>query len=484
VSEIRLPLQVGTSAFWGLLRSALYFMPSALAFLGVFVPGVWLIIEVPDLLSVSDTLGQIILGIFIALLALPFIFLRSAIKQLVKAWEERPSDIVLRAGTNVAVVGGPCNGRTFDANQCKLNDTVHKRAIDDEQVMIAELWLENQVVARAARAVEKESLHALHDTLVARSKSHDTKPAAESAVSLLTCPQCAAAAVPDDAETVTCAYCKASVTVPTALREKIRAQRTLAADRPRNERMIERMLRQPSARTVWAVMIGLGVPMLFVWPAAAFAMFRLYRHDRLAFANVVLLLLASVIGIAALFVLMRWTLVNRQALSLVSARFSALPPDKPGAPHLCRTCRAPLPDAGGDRLVVKCAYCEADNVLGFDLRVPASAEAKQRQSLDGELARRRSEHLIWRLGGLGALATVALLFRWLVPSALAPHTDHARCRAGDAAACSTTRTSSTCSICTTAAAPARTRRAAARPRASRTAGPTAYSRATSTRCRS
>jgi Zn finger protein HypA/HybF involved in hydrogenase expression len=434
VNEIRLPLQVGTSAFWGLLRSAVYFLPSAVIFLGVLIPAIAIVVEVPDLLSVSDTLGQIIIGIFIALLALPFIFLRLAIRQFADAWQERPSDIVLRDGSKVLVVGGPCNGRTFDGNQCKLQDTVHKRSLANEDIKIAELWLENQVVARAARDVEKESLRALHDTLVARSKSHDTKPVPEAAVSLLTCAQCDAPVIPDDAEHVTCPYCKASVVVPTALREKIRAQRTLASDRPRNERMIEHMLRQPSARFVWSVMIGLGAPMLLVWPAAVFAMFRLYRRDGLAFANVALLLLAGVLAIAALFVLMRWTLVNRQALSLVSARFSALPADKPGAPRLCRTCRAPLPDAGGNRMVVKCAYCESDNVLGFDLRVPATVETKQRRSLDDELARRRSERFRWRASALGALATLALL-RWGVPFACAPHTERTRCRAGDGAAC-------------------------------------------------
>jgi Zn finger protein HypA/HybF involved in hydrogenase expression len=434
VSEIRLPLQVGTSAFWGLLRSAVYFLPSAVIFLGVLIPGIVIIVEVPDLLSVSDTLGQIIIGIFVALLALPFIFLRSAIRQFVDAWEERPSDIVLRDGSKVLVVGGPYNGRTFEGNQCKLQDTHHKRSLANEEIEIVELSLENEVVARAARDVEKESLRALHETLVARSQSHDTKPVHEAAVSLLSCTQCDAPVIPDDAEQVTCPYCKAKVVVPTALREKIRAQRTLAADRPRNERMIEHMLRQPSARFVWSVMLGLGAPMLLVWPAAVFAMFHLYRHDGLAFANVALLLLAGVVAIAALFVLMRWTLVNRQALSLVSARFSALPPDKPGAPRLCRTCRAPLPDAGGDRMVVKCAYCESDNVLGFDLRIPASIESKQRRSLDDELARRRSERFRWRASALGAVAILALL-RWGVPFACAPHSDPARCRAGDAAAC-------------------------------------------------
>jgi len=434
VSEIRLPLQVGTSAFWGLLRSAVYFLPSAVIFLGVLIPSVVIFVEVPDLLTVSDTLGQIIVGIFVALIMLPFIFLRSAIRQFVDAWEERPSDIVFLDGSKVRVVGGPSNGRTFDGNQCRLDETLHKRSLADEKLEITELLLEGTVVARAARDVEKESLHALHDTLVARSKSHDTKPVPEAAVSLLTCTECDAPVIPDDAEHVTCPYCKASVVVPTPLREKIRAQRTLAVDRPRNEHMIEHMLRQPSARFVWSVMIGLGAPMLLVWPAAVFAMFRLYRGDGLAFANVALLLLEGVLAIAALFVLMRWTLVNRQALSLVSARFSALPPDKPGAPRLCRTCRAPLPDAVGDRMVVRCAYCESDNVLGLDVRVPAGQEAKQRRSLDDELARRRSERFRWRVSALAALAMLALL-RWGVPYACGPHTDPARCRAGDGAAC-------------------------------------------------
>ncbi|HEY1557190.1 MAG TPA: hypothetical protein VGF94_20280 [Kofleriaceae bacterium] len=423
MAEIRLPLQVGTSAFWGLLRSAAYFLPSTLVFLGVLVPCVWMFLEIPDMLG--DTVGKVFVVIVVALVSVPFMFMRSAFKQFGYALAERPSDLVLRDGNRVEVIGGPHHGCTLDGSHCTIEDAE-----------LTELWVGEVKVATAVRPLEKESLRALHETLAAHSSAAHptaTKPVGEAGAALLVCGKCDAPAVPDDAETVTCRFCGASVAVPQALRDKIRAQRTLAADRPRNERMIARLLRQPSARVVWGAMIALGVPMVLVWPACAFIIFRLYARGVLSATSVLALVFASVLAMVALFVVMRVTLVNRQALSLVSARFSALPPDKPGAPRLCRVCQAPLPDAK-DQMLVRCAYCDADNISGLDLRAPAGAEAAQHRSIDGELARRRSERRRWYAT---ALATVLVIgtYRWMLPFAFAPHTDSGRCKAGEMAAC-------------------------------------------------
>ena len=426
MGDTRLPLQVGTSAFWSLLRSAALFLPSSIAFFGILIPSIVVFFEMPDILT--SIIGKAFVGLVVLLVAGPFVLLRSALKHARNAWQERPSDLVLGEGSLVTVLDGPFGGRSFDGRQCMVHTSRHG------DVEVAELTLEKTIVARAARQVEKDSLRTLHDTLMGRGGPvHATKPAAAAGPSLLVCPKCDAPAVPDDADTVTCRFCSASVPVAKPLRDKIHAQRTLAADRPRNARMIGRLLRQPSARIVWSLMLALGVPMLAVWPACAYALVRMYRHGVLSFVSVATLVFASMLALAALFVLMRIALVNRQALSIVSSRFSALPPDQPGAPRLCRICQAPLPDTG-EQMLIKCAYCDADNITGLDLRIQAGAAAAQHRSIDDELARRRHERRLWGLAGLGAVLVVAS-FRWILPFAFHPHNDRGRCTTGDAAAC-------------------------------------------------
>jgi len=424
VGDTRLPLQVGTSAFWSLLRSAALFLPSSIAFFGILIPSVVIFVEMPDL---PDFLGKAYVGLVLVLVIGPFVLMRSALKHARNAWQERPSDLVLGEGSQVTVLDGPFGGRSLDGRQSSVQSYRHGN------IEVTELAIEKLVVARAARQVEADSLSTLQHTLVCRGTEQTTKPAPSAGPTLLVCPRCDAPAIPDDADAVTCKFCSASVPVPKPLRDKIHAQRTLAADRPRNARMIGRLLRQPSARIVWSVMLALGVPMLLVWPACAYALIRMYRHGVLSFVSVATLVFASTLALAVLFVLMRITLVNRQALALVSAQFSALPPDKPGAPRLCRVCHAPLPDTS-EQMLIKCAYCDADNISGLDLRVPASAAAKQHRSIDDELARRRHERRLWGLAGLAAVL-LAVSFRWIVPFAFHPHTDHGRCNTGDAAAC-------------------------------------------------
>jgi len=415
---------VGTSAFWSLLRSAALFLPSSIAFFGILIPSIVIFVEMPDL---PDFVGKVFVGFVVVLVAGPFVLMRSALKHARNAWQERPSDLLLGEGSQVMVLDGPLGGRSLDGRQ-SLVATYKHRNVD-----VVELTIEQQVVARTARPVEADSLRTLQHTLVCRGTEQKTKPAPAAGPSLLVCPHCDAPAIPDDADAVTCKFCSTSVPVPKPLRDKIHAQRTLATDRPRNARMIARLLRQPSARLVWSVMLALGVPMLLVWPACAYALIRLYHHQLLSFVSVATLVFASMLALAALFVLMRITLVNRQALALVSAQFSALPPDKPGAPRLCRVCQAPLPDPG-EQMLIKCAYCDADNISGLDLRAPAGAAAKQHRSIDDELARRRHERRLWGLAGLGAVL-VCVSFRWMLPFAFHSHTDHGRCTTGDVAAC-------------------------------------------------
>ncbi|MCE9575113.1 MAG: hypothetical protein K8W52_18320, partial [Deltaproteobacteria bacterium] len=71
----------------------------------------------------------------------------------------------------------------------------------------------------------------------------------------------------------------------------------------------------------------------------------------------------------------------------------------------CRRCQCPLPDddLGG---VVRCGYCQADNIAGIDLRPLVDQARGKHRDVDVALAARRREQLLW--AGLSLVALIAL----------------------------------------------------------------------------
>jgi len=377
-----------------------------------------------------------------------FAFVASAWKHLRIALRERPSDVEIEGGT-MRVVGGRWDGRIFDLESAessvqsttrygtRIFDFSKMEPLATETVEIVSLRVDDVDVAMTARPVEKESLRALLDTLRTQTPTHrraaSERKAPAAKVALMVCGACGAPAVPEARDVVACGHCGAAVPVPPELRERVRALAVVEQTRPRSESRLTSLLEQPSAATVNAVMVALGVPLLLVWPAAAAGIAVLVRRGTVGVVNVALLVGVAVVAILAIFSLMRGTLVNRQALSLISARFGAIAPRKPGDPHACRSCLAPLADRP-EQLLVHCAYCGAENITGLDLRSEAHQEEKQARSLDEELSRRRRERTLWRLLALLSVGALGACV-WVVPYALTPHSDHGRCRSGDASAC-------------------------------------------------
>jgi len=122
----------------------------------------------------------------------------------------------------------------------------------------------------------------------------------------------------------------------------------------------------------------------------------------------VLLLSASgVVTILGCYFLLRYWLVNRMALSVITLSFGAFPPAKDGEPWTCRSCRAPLPPAR-DGLLARCAYCNSDNVQGIDLRPRAEGARKERATLEAAFAQRQADRKTYATRAALSLAVLPL----------------------------------------------------------------------------
>ncbi len=111
---------------------------------------------------------------------------------------------------------------------------------------------------------------------------------------------------------------------------------------------------------------------------------------------------------------------DRIAVRHLALHASARRPLSAGDPYGCRNCGAPLePKGPAEGIVVRCVYCDADNVLGLDLRPQARDAEPERRAIERALERRGDERRAgwWRIAAAGSV-TVLCLLHW-IPSAAA-----------------------------------------------------------------
>jgi hypothetical protein len=412
--ELRLPLQVGTSSLLGFAHAS-----------AAFVPGFLLIgsIALPALLAPWDDA----LAAYPHLIA-PYIFAVSfgggmiayARKHARLALSERPSDIVLGAD-GLRVEGGPLGGFQASWDDIESVDVVgrHEKleiVEDDADKKKDNFWrlvLELRDATRkqlgsAEDPRERESLEALRDSI--RASIPRRGPHAEQkqeARAPLQCEGCGAPIVPAEAEVVPCAYCGRAARIPDDVRARIRAARTRDASTRRSEKLVKKLVRQPGAvRTGFFVFLA-AIPSMMAWPAALGGAVVLYALCFLRLWNALLLTAATLGFIAALYYLVRGQLTDRQALRLLTLGFAARAPTTEGGAHRCRKCNGPLAAAAGS-VLAHCAYCGAENVLGFDVRGEAQQSERQAASLDEALARRNRERSRWRFSAVFALVLLGV----------------------------------------------------------------------------
>jgi hypothetical protein len=411
---VRLPLQVGTTALVALARGAYTLLPAvALMLVTVVALGVATLLSV-----VLPGIGWLVLGVLLAEGALVSWGYRS----LKLALRARPSDVVLdREGLRVE--GGRHDGvrltwAELDAKKTRIEKRKDARVLVVGTIEIAEVEL----------ADELASLRALEQTL--RSfDAFDAGPRAEpvrGAPMLLECTSCGATVAPDDAEKVPCGHCDAHVTVPGPLRERIGAHRSVVKDRARSVEVARALLDQPGARSSNVLFAIVAAPTLVAWAVAFGALAHQYQRGTLAVLNVVLLAAGVSAMVAGLFFLLRARLANRVALRVLTVELGARAPSVPRGAEECRCCGAPLPVRGEvETLLVLCAYCDAENLLGIDLRGERAAAGAQAATLDRTLETRRRELSRYRLFALAAFALLPLSV-WSIEKGFEPLTEKAR----------------------------------------------------------
>lgn len=385
---LRVPLQLGTSALTSLVLTAAYFIPGSVL-VGVPATVLWLL-DVGDLGDAGGYIflpGAIVLGI--------------SWKYLLRARTQRPSDLLLTAD-GFELRGGPHSGERVawsELSKVTLEAGKKSQQKEDDDSDLKQLCVyrgsKRFELAAAADSGEQRSLVELARTLEAgRGALPDyQKRTAEKddATALLVCPSCAAAVPPADEATVVCTFCQAVVPVGDEVRKRLRDARDVAQ---RPDRDVARLLDQPGAGRLSAL-LGLGaVFMLSAWPTALVLATYNYNKGHFTAASVGWLGLSVVACVFGVFGIIRAALVDRTALRLVALDFGAIPQGA-GKPYLCRRCLAPM-DPKSEQVLVSCVYCGSDNVLGIDLRRDARVARAEAKSLARAMLRRAKERRRWR----------------------------------------------------------------------------------------
>ncbi len=377
--RIRLPVQTGQS---GLLRAtgAFYVLLPAAVLCGLAG-------FVGFLLSVSIGLPFLIVGLVGALMG--------------TGRGGRASDIVLDED-GVRMVGGP-RGFTsakwveVDPARCSveagegLRSDLHLGLRDGRSVVIA--------TAAPGKADQRECLIAVCDALrgarwgrpEGQGAGDASSPAPTEPAQTWRCASCGFAMAPVDAEEAPCPHCEAVSPVPEDLRARIRDGQVVSQGRRKTEALVARVLRYPRAGRVNLVLRGAGLAILLLVP-----LFGVLRSLSVALFAMALIMM--------LLCWMRVEVADRSAARYLAVNFAARRPRTADSPYRCHGCGGPLPKPHAESdVVVRCAYCDADNVLGLDLRREAAGVEPQRRALERAFERRKKE----RIAGWARVALAA-----------------------------------------------------------------------------
>jgi hypothetical protein len=327
----------------------------------------------------------------------------------IEGWKRRASDLLL-GPTGCEIRGGPLHGigHRFDDAElagglCRLE--FQAPAADDilpEDT--ATLYIQGEVAAMSQDPAENLSLQAICDTLqgAVAIAAPDAVPAGvPRRLAVVHCRGCGAAVPPREASA--CPYCAHPLALPEPVRQQLRAQASRNRDRADSERLLRRLLRQPSAWRVNALTVLLLPPLLLSWPVAGAVFDEFYQGRHLLRPHHGLALAAAALsGNLALQFLLRAQIAIRAAVRIIATHFAARPPAHRGAAPECRLCGAPLAEEPG-QLLVLCFYCGAENVTGLNLIPIAAEQAVQAGELRLALVERLRIRRRWRWRSLVAL---------------------------------------------------------------------------------
>jgi hypothetical protein len=262
-------------------------------------------------------------------------------------------------------------------------------------------------VAETDDELEAQSLAAARDSIEAVAMGRRfVEQAPVVAADVVTCGSCGAPVVPTEATTGPCGFCNQSVTMPAPARALAESARRSATAQERDGRLVALLLEQPDAHTVNRRLGLIAASAVFGWVFGWAAVgWRVSTHG---WSSSELLYVAApglFVMSCAFFALA--TVSDRAALQTLALGYGALAPRREGEPPRCRRCHGPLGTPNG---VVACIYCQADNIVGIDLRPVVDDARAQEERFDAALASRRSARV-----SLVTLLVVALLLTagWL-----------------------------------------------------------------------
>ncbi len=306
-----------------------------------------------------------------------------------RAWIRRPSDLQL-GNEGLRIVGGPLHGTRHDWTQLGDDAAVFERTGPDSALHIA-----GEVVAESDTPEEDASLAALAHTVqrLAGQARGELRPArTDQPAEVIACPNCGAPVAPSRHLLTRCQRCDTKVPMPETGRRQAAATDAVDADRRTSERLLGRLLRQPSASSTTALLVfalpfaGLG------FPIASVLVDELHQVRGTITWGEGLALFSGALGATyGLVGLLQSHVAGRRALRLVTTTFAATPPRREAEPWSCVPCGAPLPWHDDAWAVVGCAYCGADSIVGLDVVPLARQERAQARDLVTELARRLGE---------------------------------------------------------------------------------------------
>lgn len=418
---VRIPLQVGTTAAWAAARASLGLLPG----LGFLILFFYFLDWSGD--AAGDA-GEIVV---IPLIGVALFFGYSGFYARI-AWRARASDLLvypdgvriedgLRASALIpwtelsAPYARVDQGREMRLALWKLAITAVTRGeVDPEekmQVWHLRIWRGGKEfqLAESDRKIEAASMRAAAATLDAVVEGRRfVEQAAAIPTEFARCPHCGAPLIPEPKPMVTCVYCKASAPLPESVQEQARAALQLAGSRARANRMVQRLLEQPSARVANLGLLLFALVMFAPWPVSWVMVGLKIWHGKFETMDAVALGLPLVAVLAGFFFARAW-LAGRGAMQLLSLSYGALAPTRDGEPPRCRCCHAPLlvEGVGG---VVMCRYCHADNIAGIDLRPAVDKTRGEQKRFDHALELHRRERWLW--SGLAVVAGLAFAV-WL-----------------------------------------------------------------------
>jgi hypothetical protein len=269
------------------------------------------------------------------------------------------------------------------------------------------------VLAETEQQIERNALQAIAELILAATEADVAReePAnaatpriPSAAAPAATHPRCGTALRPQHTEMATCARTGLEVAMSSDIRGRIATARQLRSA-TRLEKRVRTLLTHREAHSTNRLIFGATILAVSVWPVLMG--WRLARISLASGINVFEWLLVPFLGIGiviGMVLFLRACLVQRRMIQTVILGFRARTSDTTfGAPS-CRQCLEPLPPSM--RIVVTCAYCAADNVLGVVIGGDAAVAQPREVSLARALRASDRECCIWA----GAALVVTALF--------------------------------------------------------------------------